>query len=143
MSRRRPLLGARGAAALERLVLIAGAALGAACSGCFLPLGEPVCEIARGKVVAEDDRRRVPCSVEVLLQRPPLDPIPLGKREIRTDEAFSYRTFAPTGTVHVAVACDEYVAYTSEPFVRDQRAMCPPVIDVGTVRMKRREMRSP
>jgi len=73
-------------------------------AGCFLPLGDPVCEVARGKVIAEDGRVGVPCTLNLHMQRQGTSeqrPIPLGSRSVTTGHNFSYRTFCPSAKLNV------------------------------------------
>jgi len=117
-----------------RVMLLAVALVG---GGCFLPLGDRVCEVARGRIVAEDGRAGLPCTLNVLMQpegATDKKPFALGPRAVTTGHDFSYRTFGPSGKVNVTIACEGYASYESQTFVRQQ---CGPTIDLGTVTIKR------
>jgi hypothetical protein len=120
-------------------------ALGAACEGCLLPVGSQDCEIARGLLAAEDGRKGVACTMNVLVQPFAAShpdeiakrPIPLSPRSVKTGMTFHYRTYAPSAKLNVTIDCDGYRPYMSQAFVREQGTLCGPTIDLGTVTVER------
>lgn len=105
-------------------------------TACFVPVGDPVCEIVRGRIVAGDGRTGQPCTLSVFAQRrerPDERLVSLGSREVKTGAGFSYRTFCPTANVHVTITCEGYVPYTSQTFLREQGTTCPSTIDLRSV----------
>jgi hypothetical protein len=122
---------------MQRVLILAVALVG---GGCFLPLGDRVCEMARGRIVAEDGHAGLPCTLNVFMQADGATdkrPFPLGPRAVTTGHDFSYRTFGPSGKLNVTIACDGYAPYESQTFVWEQAASCGPTIDLGTVTIKR------
>jgi hypothetical protein len=119
----------------QLVLMLTGAVVSGACL-----IGDRVCEIARGRIVAEDGRADLPCTLNVLMQ--PVGatdprPIPLGPRAVKTGHDFSYRTFCPSAKLNVTIACEGYAPYESQTYFREQGAFCGPTIDIGTVTVKR------
>ncbi len=121
----------------QSVLILAAALVGKAC---FLPLGDPVCEIARGRIVAEDGHSGLPCRLNILMQPEGSQnrrPILRRPRAVTTGHDFSLQTFCPSAKLNVTIACEGYAPYESQTFDRQQGASCGPTIDLGTVTIKR------
>jgi hypothetical protein len=69
---------------------------------------DPVCNIARVKVIASDGRAGVPCVVELQDADGPLKPPYRGGPKTHTGAVFTERTYRGSGRYRLAFACEGY-----------------------------------
>ena len=118
---------------LSVLTLISATAFG----GCIWR-SDAQCEIARGRIVAADEQKGVPCTIHLLIQRENAEnpEIPTSPGSAQTGDNFAYRRFLPSARLKASIVCEGYSPYLSDTFSWQKGPYCGAPFDLGTVTVK-------
>jgi len=95
---------------------------------------DPVCDIARVKVVASDGRTGVPCVVELQDADTPLRRPYSGGPKTQTGAVFTEHTYRSSGRYRLALACEGYLLSATAAFDWRLRGMgCGQLTDLGAI----------
>jgi len=95
---------------------------------------DPVCDIARIRVVASDGRIGVPCVIELQRADTPLQPPYGGGPKTVSGAVFTERTYRNSGKYRLALACERYaLAATADFDWRLEGMGCGQMRDLGVI----------